>query len=464
MSQRDLASPEAEYGVLGAMMHKPELCEEIGATLSAQAFSDDDNALLYNLILACHARGVRPDSITLAEHCETLPSGESTIYVASVIMRDVPSAANAMAYARIVADRAFARRLHAAGQQIMELARQQGNISSQVAEAQQHLMDLSIPEQTPDVIGYSEALGPVFEEMQDRLDGKAEIGIKFGLADLDKIVRGLRPGNLAIIAGKPGTGKTVLGTGLADKIATQDGLGALVFSLEMSSVELAKRSLAAIAGVSKDRIESGDAICNGDEQVKLEAAVSKMTNADVRICDKPGLQFSRLCNIARFQHRASPLGLIVIDYLTLINPDAGSRHQTRSAEIGSFTRGLKGLAKELGIPVVVLAQLNRAMDSRSSDARPKMSDLRDSGEIEQDADVIIMGYRDENDPRGAAGITEWNVVKCRHARPGFCILQFQGSMQRFVNAERSYEEYEESGRNEPEKKQTTRSLLRGYAK
>lgn len=464
MNQRELYSLEAEHGVLGALMHKPELCEEIGSTLGANAFSDDDNAMLYTLIMASHAKGIRPDPITIAEQCETLPSGNPSLYTASVIMRNVVSSANAIPYARIVEERSQARKLYAAAECIMALACQQGKISTQVAEAQQCLMDLTVPEDAPDVIGYSEALGPVFEEMQDRLDGKAEIGIKFGLADLDRIVRGLRPGNLAIIAGKPGTGKTVLGTGLADKVATQDNLGALVFSLEMSSVELAKRSLASLAGVSKDRIESGDAICNGDEQLRLESAVSKMSSADVRICDKPGLQFSRLCNIARFQHRASPLGLIVIDYLTLINPDAGSRHQTRSAEIGSFTRGLKALAKELGIPVVVLAQLNRAMDSRSSDARPKMSDLRDSGEIEQDADVVIMGYRDENDPRGAAGVTEWNVVKCRHARPGFCILQFQGSMQRFVNAERSYEDYDESGRQAVEKKPTTREMLRGYRK
>jgi replicative DNA helicase len=464
MNQRELYSLEAEHGVLGALMHKPELCEEIGSTLGANAFSDDDNAMLYTMIMAGHAKGIRPDPITIGEQCETLPSGNPTLYAASIIMRNVVSPANAIQYARIVEERSQARKLYAAAERIMDMACQQGKISTQVAEAQQCLMDLTIPEETPDVIGYSEALGPVFEEMQDRLDGKAEIGIKFGLTDLDKITRGLRPGNLVIIAGKPGTGKTVLGTGLADKIATQDQLAALVFSLEMPSVELAKRSLASLAGVSKDRIESGEAICSSDEKVRLEGAVSKMTKADVRICDKPGLQFSRLCNIARFQHRASPLGLIVIDYLTLINPDAGSRHQTRSAEIGSFTRGLKALAKELGIPVVVLAQLNRAMDSRSSDARPKMSDLRDSGEIEQDADVIIMGYRDENDPRGGAGITEWNVVKCRHAKPGFCILQFQGSMQRFVNAERSFQDYEDDIEQEAAKKQSTKSMLRGYKK
>jgi replicative DNA helicase len=449
MQQRDLISPEAEHGVLGALLRKPDLCEEIGAFLPARDFADDDNAMIYNLILAGHAKGVRPDPIVLSEICERLPSGESTIYLVSMIMRDVPSAANGVHYARIVAERSGARRLFSIAQNIMNLAQSQGSLSSQIAQAQQSLFEMNIQEDTPDVVTYREALGHVIEEMQDRLDGKANMGLMFGLADLDKIIRGLRPGNLVIIAGKPGTGKTVLGTGLADKIAIDDGLSALVFSLEMANAELAKRSLASISGVSKDRIESGEAVSDLQEEKKIVQAMDKLRAADVRLCDRPSLAFSRLCNIARFQHRAKKLDLIVVDYLTMITSDANSRHSTRSQEVGMFSRGLKALAKELGIPVVALAQLNRAMDSRS-EGRPKMSDLRDSGEIEQDADVIIMGYRDENNDRGRSGITEWEVVKCRHSKPGHCVLQFQGAQQRFVNVlPASAYDYEEKVLNKP---------------
>lgn len=436
METRDLYSPEAEHGVLGALMHKPELCEEIGAFLSASNFADADCAMLYNLILSSHSKGDIPDSITLSEICDRLPSGESTIVSASNIMRNVPSAANASSYARIVLERHTARKLYQAGVAICELAQSRGSISAQVSEAQQALFEMSVIEETPDVVSYREMMTGVIDEMDARFNGSLEIGLEFGLPDLDQILKGLRPGNLVIVAGKPGTGKTVLGTNLADKIATKDGKSALIFSLEMPGAELVKRALAAAGGVSKNWIDTGGK--ESDEYwPMLTNAVNILQNADVRLCDKGSLTFSRLCNIARFQHRAKPLHLIVVDYLTLIRPDKDSRFGTRSQEVGAFSRGLKALAKELNIPVVVLAQLNRASDGRAAaEAKPRMSDLRDSGEIEQDADIVILGHRADDGP-GRSGITTWDVAKVRHARPGHCVLQFQGDYQRFVSAETS---------------------------
>lgn len=433
MEQRDLYSPEAEYGVLGALMHKPELCEEVGAFLSASHFSDADSAMMYNLILAAHSKGVIPDSITLSEVCDRLPSGEPTIVSATNIMQNVPSAANGVSYARTVLDRHTARKLYQAGVAICELAQSRGSIAAQVSQAQQTLFELNVIEETPDVVSYRDMLAGVIDEIDDRYNGKVEVGLEFGLPDLDKILKGLRPGNLVIVAGKPGTGKTVLGTNLADKIATKDGKSALIFSLEMPGAELVKRALAAAGGVSKDWIDTGGK--ESDEYwPMLTHAVNVLQSADVRLCDKGSLTFSRLRNIARFQHRAKPLHLIVVDYLTLIRPDKDARFGTRSQEVGAFSRGLKALAKELGIPIVVLAQLNRASDSRAvAEAKPRMSDLRDSGEIEQDADIVILGHRADDGP-GRSGITMWDVAKVRHARPGHCVLQFQGEFQRFVSA------------------------------
>lgn len=443
MNERPLYSVEAEQGVIGALIIKPELCETIGAFLSGASFSDLDLGCLYGLALQCHSKGISPDLFTLANQSQNLPSGESTTYLAGVIQKNTTSAANGVHYAKIVAERHQARQLYEAGRAIMEIATTQGVISNQIAEAQQLLMGLCFEDEEPDVVSYKDALGPVFDDMQDRLDGKTEIGLTFGLPELDGVTSGLRPGNLVIIAGKPGTGKTVMGTGLCDKIAIRDGKSALIFSLEMGKKELALRGLAAIAGVSKDRLESGHAVREerSEEAMKVHAAVAKMTDADVRICDKGALPFSRICNIARFEHRARKLDLIVIDYLTLIASDPGSKHQTRSAEIGSFTRGFKALAKELGVPIIVLAQFNRAMESRGANSRPQMSDLRDSGEIEQDADIIALAFRDEKSPHGASGITEWDIVKCRHAKPGFCLLQFQGQFQRFVSSTLSFDTY-----------------------
>ena len=433
MSQRDLVSTEAEHGVLGALMIRPDLCEEIGAFLSASDFSDDDTAMMYTLILSTHAKGVRPDPITLSEVLEVLPSGDQTIVSAATISRNIPSAANAIPYAKIVVERSVARRLYMAGQRIMELACSKGSLPSQVAEAQQSLFDLSVNEDVPDVRHYKDMLEGVLDEMDDRLNGRLEIGLDFGLADLDGIVKGLRPGNLVIVAGKPGTGKTVLGTNLADRISSKEGKSSLIFSLEMPGAELVKRALAAAGGVDKGWIDTGGK--ESDQYwAALTTAVEELKNSDVRICDKGSLTFSRICNIARFQHRAKPLHLIVVDYLTLIRSDKEDRFGTRSQEIGSFTRGFKALAKELNLPIVVLAQFNRASESRAAgESKPRMSDLRDSGEIEQDADIVILGSRGD-DERGRNGITTWDVAKVRHASPGSCVLQFQGNFQRFVSA------------------------------
>lgn len=441
---RELYSQEAEQGVIGALMLKPELCEDVGAILPGSCFADLDLACLYGLALQCHSKGVKPDCITLSELAPSLPSGEATIYVAGMIQKNVSSAANALTYARIVAERHQARQLHAIGQQITELACTSGRITDQIASARQMLMDLAFEDEEPDVCSYAEALGHVFDEMEARLNGQSEIGLSFGLPDLDKIVCGARPGNLIIIAGKPGTGKTVMGTGLCDKIAVREGKSALIFSLEMPKKELALRSLAALSEVDKSDLESGAAIRNAKSEtaLRVQAAVDKMARADVRICDKPALSFSRICSIARFQHRAKKLDVMVVDYLTLITSDPGAKFQTRSAEIGSFTRGFKALAKELGIPIIVLAQFNRAMEGRGQNARPQMSDLRDSGEIEQDADIIMLAYRDDKSPHGESGITEWDVPKVRHAAPGFCLLQFQGKYQRFVSSALSFEQYQ----------------------
>jgi replicative DNA helicase len=432
---RPLVAMEAEHGVLGALMHAPEQCEDIGAFLDVSDFSDEDNGALYAMILGCHSKKMVPDSITLSEVRSELPSGEMTIVYASEIMRDVPSAANGKHYAKIVVERAKARRLYEAGQRIMDIAMSIGTIPQQVSEAQSLILELNAQDETPDVVSMKHALGSVFDDMEERRSGKQVMGEDFGLVDLDKIVRCIRAGNLVIIAGRPGTGKTVLGTSIADRVGIKGG-GALVFSLEMPTKELVKRSLAAQAEVRQDWIESGEALDHDEASAKLTVAVAKLANADVRICDKGALTFARICSIARFENRAKKLDLIVVDYLSLIATDPNSKLQNRNLELGSYTRGFKALAKELGIPVVVLAQLNRGIENRA-DPKPKMSDLRDSGEIEQDADVIIMAHRDKDSERGRNGLTEVDVVKVRHAQPNGCLLQFQGEYARFVNAVQS---------------------------
>lgn len=460
MDSRDLVSDEAEHGVLGALMKKPELCETVGAFLGSQDFYHQDNGALYAMILALHSKKVLPDPVTLADVRAELPSGDMTMVYAGEIWRNVASAANGVRYAKIVLERSRARALFEAGRAIMELAGKSGKISEQIAEAQTMTMALTTHDERPDTVQLWEAMVPVFDRMDDVRSGKADIGLDFGLSDLDAIVKKLRPGNLAIIAGRPGTGKTVLGVTLAERIATKQGGSSLVFSLEMQSDELAKRTLSSMATVDQGLIDDGT-ICDDSEAcLRMEVAIASAKASDMRICDKGGLSFSRICSIARFEHRAKPLDVIVIDYLGLINPDQGSKHQNRNQEIGAFTRGLKALAKELQIPIVALAQLNRGIESRG-DAKPKMSDLRDSGEIEQDADVIIFAHRDNRTEHGSKGLTEIDVAKCRHAQPGFCLLQFQGKFARFVLADQGVKEQYEQQKNAPkEQEKSSRDFLR----
>lgn len=240
----------------------------------------------------------------------------------------------------------------------------------------------------------------------------------------------------------------------------QDGGGALVFSLEMSARELAKRTLASVSRVGQAGIDSGEAIGESESSSKLVNAVARLKDTDIRICDRPGLPVSRICAIARFQHRAKPLDLIVIDYIGLIAGEPGVKNLNRNQELGAVSRALKGLAKELNIPVVALAQLNRQIESRG-DAKPRMSDLRDSGEIEQDADIIIMAHRDMQKEMGRNGVTEVDVVKCRHGQPGGCLLQFRGDIARFDSlAHGAYEQYQERQQEQPKK--SARSMLGGF--
>lgn len=441
MDSRDLISVEAEHGVLGALMLKPDLCEHIGAMLSPLDFGCEDRGMLYSMMLGAHSKGIVPDVVSLADIKATLPSGELTMVYATQIAMKVPSAANGKHYAKIVLERSKARKLHVLGIQLIEMAATHGSISAQVAQAQQMAMDLVSHEERPDVIHLSQAMLEVVDDMESRKLGNKKMGLDFGLSSLDGIVKGMRPGNLIIIAGRPGTGKTVLGMNAAESLSIKGDKETLIFSLEMAAKELAKRSVASVGTIDQNDIDSGAAYDDIEAMHRMTAAASLIRHDRVRLCDKGALPLSRIASIARFENRAKRLDLIVIDYLGLISSEPGSKSVNRNQEVGAISRGLKALAKELEIPIVVLCQLNRGIENRG-DAKPKMSDLRDSGEIEQDADVIIFAHRDNRAPHGEKGLTEIDVAKCRHAQPGFCLLQFQGQYARFVlPAAMAVEEY-----------------------
>jgi replicative DNA helicase len=427
--------------------------------VSPDDFFDTDASELYAMILAARSAGRPVDSVSLADIRNELSSGELTIVRASEIMRDVPSASNGTEYARIVVERSKARKIANIGQSIIDMASHARPLAGIIADAQEAVLGLNSEDDEPDVISLREALGPVIDEMDARFNGEGINGHATGLSDLDEILQGLRGSHVIIIAGRPGTGKTTLGLGIAENLTIRNGKSALVFSLEMSAKELSKRSLASSSAVTLGNIDTGKAMGDDGQITMIKGAVSRMHAADLRICQKGGLPLSRIRNIARFQHKARPLDLIVIDYIGLIAPEAGSRQQNRNLELGAISRGIKGMAKELNVPVIVLAQLNRSIETRAS-KKPQMSDLRDSGEIEQDADIIMIAHRDADSDLGRSGVTEIDVVKHRHASVGHCLLQHQGEFARFVNYAGRREQQQEAAAPPP--RRNSKSLLNSF--
>lgn len=430
---RDLYSEEAEFGVIGSMLVDNNLIETIGAMLSHSHFYSEDAARLYMLCLQARSKGIKPDALSLASELEILPSGNHTMQAVAQIQMSVTNAANGEHYANIVLERHQARRLHSIGQQIVSLAKRKGSIVAQIAEAQALVMSADFKTGEPDVYQMHDGTLEVVQELMAIESGEEMPGVDIGLPDLDNIVRKFRPGTLNIIAGRPGSGKSLSANMIAINAAVTRRGGSLMFSLEMSKKELAKRMLSNIGSIDLKDFESKGALKGADLGNKLMAAGEIIKNSDMRICDKPGLSFERMCSIARYEYRVKPYDVMIVDYIGLVTLENNSRIQNRNQELGYISRGLKALSKELNVPIVALAQLNRGIEGRG-DEMPKMSDLRDSGEIEQDADVIIINHR-KSDEHGRAGLTMSEVVKVRHAAPGGTVIQMRGEYAKFVQAD-----------------------------
>lgn len=429
---RSLYSLEAEAGVIGAMIIDKSVIEDIGAVLDRSHFYDEDYSEIYAMCLRLSSQGVKIDLVSLSDLMEVLPSGALTLATAGDIQYNTSSAANGLHYAQIVKERFKARQLNDLGQRLIELSKSNGRISEQIATAQAAVMGLDADTDTQDVYQMGDVIGELADEMEAALKGDTVTSIGTGLSDVDNLMKGLRPGTLNIVAGRPGSGKSLMANMIARQAAIDNTGSALIFSLEMANKELAKRMTAALSEVTLDDIESAEAVQCDEKSKRLYAALNRVHNSDLRVCDRPNLEFAKMCAIARYQHRAKPVSVMIVDYIGLVALGDNKRIQNRNQELGHISRGLKQLAKELNIPIVALAQLNRGIEGRK-DAMPTMSDLRDSGEIEQDADVILICHR-RDDENGRKGLTLAEVVKCRHGQVGGTVIQMQGHFAKFVLA------------------------------
>ena len=429
-------SMEAEHGVLGACLRDPAMIEVITDDLPPEAFSDIDNRAMYAMIRKMHGAGEATDPISLAERLPELPSGEFTHRYASELMRNTPSTANAMTYAKIVRERASIRAVAACAERMHEIASSDMAPAEMVAEAQRAASELDAGGDDDGVQDIGAVMERCAEEWERRWnnhhEGVSLLGMSTGLKDLDDLTMGLQGNNLIVIAGRPGMGKTTLAMGFANEAAIKQGKSVLVFSLEMPAAQLTDRFTSALSRVPLAEIKRGTFLDNSDYCTDVTAAAGSIRKAKLAICYKPGATMGRIRSICRRHRARAGLDMVVIDYLQLLSTE--SKSLNRVDVVSEMSRQGKLLAGELGVPVILLSQLSRECEKRP-DKRPIPSDLRESGAIEQDADIIMLVYRDEvyNQDTDRKGVAEIIVAKSRDGEPGTVHCAFLGHINKFEN-------------------------------
>lgn len=426
---RELYSDEAEHALLGSLMLDGNLFDSITTSVVAADFHDPENAALFQVMIDLHSTGAPIDPVTLHDFRPYLPSGNVTLAYAGELAKNTPSTANWRAYARTVRERAVLRRLVDAADAVRESASENKPVAEIIASAQQAMADLrDLDTGEPDYKRMDEVVARNIDIIDAKFNGQVQSGQSTGLIDLDKMIRGLRKKTVTIVAGLPGSGKTTLGLQIAQHIACSGAGVGMVFSLEMPEEELGNRALASIGGIDLRKLDDGQ--LQDEDWPRLTSAVNKLMDAPLYVSDKSGLTVARIRSICRQIQRSHGLDVVVIDYIGLIGSDGKAFNRT--AELGKISTGIVNIAKELNVPVILLAQLNRDSTKRPG-KKPIASDLRDSGQIEADAHCIILVHRDMDSEEGQNGVTELIMPKCRHAPVSSCLVQQQGQFARFVN-------------------------------
>ncbi len=438
-------SIEAEQSVLGGLLLDNSAWDRIADLVAEQDFYRADHRTIFQHIAQLIESGKPADALTVAESLErsgTLNDVGGQAYIGSLAL-NTPSAANIRRYAEIVRERAIMRNLAAVGTEIADSAYNPLGRDASVLIDEAEAKVFQIAEAGAKGRHGFVKIDPLLTETVERIDmlysreNKNDIiGLATGFVDLDRMTSGLQPGELIIIAGRPSMGKTALVMNMAEHVALVEKKVVAAFSMEMSGPQLAMRMMGSVGRVDQHELRTGT--FKEDDWSRLVDAVGKLNDAHIYIDDSAGLNALELRARARRLHRQSAqdggLSLIVVDYLQLMSASRGGREENRATELAEISRSLKGLAKELRVPVVALSQLNRGVDART-DKRPMMSDLRESGALEQDADLILFIYRDEvyNPDSPNKGVAEIIVAKQRNGPTGKVNLTFLGKHTRFEN-------------------------------
>lgn len=433
-------SVEAEQSVLGGLLLENNAWDRIADVINRNDFYRHDHKLIYQGITKLIEMGKPADVVTIGEALENLGelSNVGGLPYLVALAQNTPSSANIRRYAEIVRERAIMRKLVEVGTDITESAYNPAGRSANdlLDQAEKKVFDIAEAGARSQQ-GFLE-IKPLLTQVVERIDelfsraNPSDItGIPTGFADLDQKTAGLQPGDLIIVAGRPSMGKTAFSINMGENIAIDSGLPVAIFSMEMGGAQLVMRMLGSIGRLDQHKVRTGQ--LQDDDWQKLTYAVGKLNDAPIFIDETPALNALELRARSRRLHRqCGKLGLIIIDYLQLMSSVTSG--ENRATEISEISRSLKALAKELQVPIVALSQLNRSLEQRPN-KRPVMSDLRESGAIEQDADVILFIYRDEvyNPDSQDKGSAEIIIGKQRNGPIGMVRLTFLGEHTRFEN-------------------------------
>ncbi|MCA9564116.1 MAG: replicative DNA helicase [Myxococcales bacterium] len=433
----------AEAAVLGAILLDNEQVNKVVGSLLPEHFYRESHREIFQSMMELAERSAPIDLVTMTESLrerEKLQAAGGRAYLVQ-LTTETPAAINVEHYGKIVRDKSSIRTMvDAARATFEEGMTDPGDALEFIERAQARIIEVTSKTIRTEVPAIREVLREAFEQIEKNMSRKEGVtGIPTGFADLDEKMSGLQPSDLIILAARPAMGKTAFALNVLANAALKSSVPAAMFSLEMSSTQLATRMLCTHAKVNATSLRKGQV--SDAEWADLIRSLGPLSEANIFLDDTPALSILEMRARARRLHQERQLGLVVVDYLQLMRGSDLAARRSREQEISEISRGLKALAKELNLPVIALSQLNRGVESRT-DKRPMMSDLRESGAIEQDADVVMFLYRDEyyHETSEKKGIAEVIIGKQRNGPTGTVDLKFTGPLMRFDNLARDYDD------------------------
>ncbi|GER67325.1 replicative DNA helicase [Weizmannia acidilactici] len=433
---------EAEQAVLGAIFLEPSAFITASEILTAEDFYRNAHQKIFQVFVKLNDAGKAVDLVTVAEELSATQQLEDVggLSYLSELATSVPTAANIAYYARIVAEKSLLRRLIRTATNIaQEGYTREDNVDELLDEAERSIMEVAQHKNAGDFKHIKDVLVSTYDNIEMLHNRKGDVtGIPTGFYELDRMTAGFQRNDLIIVAARPSVGKTAFALNIAQNVGTKTGENVAIFSLEMGAEQLVMRMLCAEGNIDAQRLRTG-ALTDEDWR-KLTMAMGSLSNSGIYIDDTPGVRVSEIRSKCRRLKQEHGLGMVVIDYLQLIQGSARSR-ENRQQEVSEISRSLKALARELEVPVIALSQLSRSVEQRQ-DKRPMMSDIRESGSIEQDADIVAFLYREdyyEQDTENK-NIIEIIIAKQRNGPVGTVQLAFVKEYNKFVNLERRYDD------------------------